>query len=99
MSFGDDTDEMRQLGDAFAEMTTKVITSMVGPVSDLIRATTNATVDSLIDARERMLMAQWPPELANMVIITIINRNADVAKKVAEGIQAAQARGKKLSTD
>lgn len=82
-------DEIQSMIDTFAGSLPKVLTGLIGPMSDLIKSSTFATVDSLIDARQKMLDSNWPEELADVVVVTIINRNADVAKKIGEAIQQA----------
>jgi hypothetical protein len=81
--------------DSIAELINVVFANLTGPISDLIRATTNATVDSLIDGRSRMITAGWPEDIANLMCISIVNRNADVAKQIAEAINKAQTNQKK----
>jgi ACT domain-containing protein len=76
-----DENEMRKEIDAMSLLLTQTLSSMTGPLSDMIRATTNATVDAL--------MAGWSMDLADAAVLTIINRNAAVAEKLAESIRKA----------
>ena len=90
-----DNEEIAQMVEALSTGMVRMMGQMAEPIGNLIRATTNATVDALIDNRQRMLENNFSPELADMVCITIINRNADVAKKVAEAITEGQKRANK----
>lgn len=83
------SDDIRAEIDAISQALVQVVTSLTGPASDAIRSTTNATVDALIDGRSRMVLAGWSNELADAVVLSIINRNADVTKQIAESIRIA----------
>jgi hypothetical protein len=88
MSYSDD--QTKREMEAISEMLLGIFEKLPGPLSDIIRSSTNATVDSLIDARARMIVAGWEPALADAVVLTIINRNAQVVEHVAERFKNRQ---------
>jgi hypothetical protein len=87
-------EEIRQEMDAIGGMVASVFEKLPGPISDIIRASTNATVDALIEGRARMVTAGWDIDFANSVCLSIINRNAQVAEQIAKSIQSRQQQSK-----
>lgn len=77
-----DNDEER-----LTQMMARMMATMTGSVSDMIRAAMAAQVDGLIDARKRLLNAGWEEWMVAEAIGHIIRGGTEAPRKAIAGLK------------
>ena len=79
--------------DALVQTLVRALRTFTGPFGDFIRAIYAAQTDALIDMRSKLMLAGWPEEIANQMVL---NTSANMAKAwQAAAENAAKSREKK----